>query len=315
MTTAPRYVGIDVSKATLDICVSDGEAWQMPNDDHAMEELRTRIAAIRPALIVLEATGGYEMRAASTLATAGLPVAVVNPRHIRSFARSIGQLAKTDRIDARLLARFAATVQPEPRPLPDDDTRKLEAMVTRRRQLSTMITAEEARLQTAHPIVRKEIKANIGSLKRQLAKLDATIDDTIRRSPLWREKDDLLRSVPGIGEVTSHTLLALFPELGTLPGKQAAALVGVAPLNRDSGTLRGRRTIWGGRPRIRTALYMAALVGSQHNPVIKALYQRLRAAGKPAKVALVACMHKLLLIINAMIRDRRRWNALHAVTA
>jgi len=203
-------------------------------------------------------------------------------------------------------------VQPEPRPLPDDDTRELEALITRRRQLVVMITAEKTRLDTAPPITRKQIKAHIGWLRRQLAKVDGDSDGMIRRSPIWRMKDDLLQSVPGIGDATSRSLLALLPELGTLKEKQIAALVGVAPFNRDSGTLRGRRTVWGGRARVRTALYMAALVGTRHNPILKAFYTRLRAAGKPPKVALVACMHKLLIIANAMLRDGHAWNESHA---
>lgn len=315
MAAAAVYIGMDVSKATLDICVSDGETWQAANDDSAMETLCTRIAALHPTLIVLEATGGYELRAAAALAAAGLPAAVVNPRQVRSYARSVGQLAKTDRIDARILARFAAAVQPEARPLPDAETREIEALITRRRQLVAMITAEENRLSAAPNITRKEIKTHIGWLRRQLAKINQTIDDSVRRSPIWRAKDDLLQSVPGIGTTTSSTLLAMLPELGTLTGKQIAALVGVAPFNRDSGTFRGRRTVWGGRARVRAALYMAALVGTRHNPILKDFYERLRAAGKPAKVALVACMRKLLIVVNAMVRSGRAWDASYAAAA
>ena len=280
-----------------------------------MKELCARVTALHPTLIVLEATGGYELRAAAALAATGLPVAVVNPRQVRSFARSIGQLAKTDRIDARVVARFAQAVQPEPRPLPDDDTRALEALITRRRQLVGMITAEKTRLDTAPPITRKQIKAHIGWLQRQLAKVEGDSDGMIRRSPIFRAKDDLLQSVPGIGDATSRTLLALFPELGSVTEKEAAALAGVAPINRDSGTMRGRRMVSGGRARVRTALYMAALVGTRHNPILKAFYARLRAAGKPAKVALVACMRKLLIIVNAMVRDGRAWDAARSVAA
>ena len=315
MTTEPLYVGMDVSKATLDICVSDGETWQVANDDRAMQELCARMAALEPALVVLEATGGYELRAAGALAAAHVPVAVVNPRQVRSYARSMGQLAKTDRIDARILARFAAAVRPEPRPLPDAETMALDALITRRRQLVAMSAAEQTRLETAAPITRKQIKLHIGWLRRELAKIDEDIDGMVKRSPLWRAKDDLLQSVPGIGETTSRTLLALLPELGTLNRKQIAALVGVAPFNRDSGTLRGRRRIWGGRARVRTALYMAAFVGRRWNPTLKAFYDRLRDAGKPAKVAMVACMHKLLTVINAMVRDGRAWNTGHVAAA
>lgn len=309
MAAAAVYIGMDVSKATLDICASAGETWQAANGDSAMEALCARITELHPTLIVLEATGGYELRAAAALAAAGLPVAVVNPRQVRSYARSVGQLAKTDRIDARILVRFAAAVQPELRPLPDAETRQIEALITRRRQLVAMITAEENRLNAAAPITRKEIKAHIGWLRRQLARIDQTIDDSVRRSPIWRAKDDLLQSVPGIGSTTSSTLIALLPELGTLDGKQIAALVGVAPFNRDSGTFRGRRTVWGGRSRVRSVLYMAALVGTRWNPILKAFYARLRAAGKAPKVALVACMRKLLIIVNAMVRDGRAWDA------
>lgn len=307
------YIGMDVSKATLDVCTSNGGIWQVPNTDRAMDELRARIAGLQPALIVLEATGGYELRAAGALASCGLPVAVVNPRQVRSFARSLGQLAKTDRIDARILAAFAATIRPEPRPLPDADTRALDALISRRRQLVEMITAETTRLQRAVPITRKQIKAHIAWLRRQLAQVDGDIDSMVRRSPIWRAKDDLLQSVPGIGSATARTLLALLPELGSLSDKQISALVGLAPLNRDSGILRGRRTVWGGRARVRTALYMAALVATRHNPVLKAFYNRLRAAGKPAKVALIAVMHKLLIIANAILRDGRPWDQAHAI--
>jgi transposase len=315
MTTEPVFVGMDVSKATIDVCVSDGEEWQVANDDRSMDELRGRIASLQPVLVVLEATGGYELRAAGALAAAHVPVAVVNPRQVRSYARSVGQLAKTDRIDARILVRFAAAVRPEPRPLPDAETSELEALITRRRQLVAMVTAEHTRLEMAAPITRKQIKAHIGWLRRQLAKVDADIDGMVRRSPLWRAKDDLLQSVPGIGDATSRTLLALLPELGTLSKKQIAALVGVAPLNRDSGTFRGRRTIWGGRSRVRTALYMATLVGTRWNPTLKAFYARLRDAGKPPKVAMVACMHKLLIIVNAMVREGRAWDASYLAAA
>jgi len=304
----PVYVGIDVAKATLDVHASDGATWQVANEDRALHGLCVRLRKVRPTLVVLEATGRYELRAAAALAAAGLPVAVVNPRHVRSYARATGQLAKTDRLDARAICRFAEAVRPEPRPLPEDDTRELAALVARRRQLLAMVTAERTRLDTAPAVTRKQIKAHIGWLNRELAKLDAEIDATIRRSPIFRAKDDLLKSVPGVGDVTSRTLIALLPELGTLDEKRIAALVGVAPLNQDSGTLRGRRRVWGGRARVRTALYMAALVGTRYNPILKVFYQRLRGAGKTPKVALVACMRKLLVILNAMMRDGRPWS-------
>lgn len=226
MAAEPLYVGMDVSKATIDVCTSEGETWQAFNDDAAMEALRARIIALQPALVVLEATGGYEARAAGSLAAGGVPLAIVNPRQVRSYARSIGQLAKTDRIDARILARFAAAVQPEPRALPSAEANAIEALITRRRQLQGMLTAEKNRLQMAAPVTRRQIKTHIGWLRRQIAKIDEDIDGTIRRSPLWRAKDDLLRSVPGVGSKTSQTLLVLLPELGTLTPKQIAALVG-----------------------------------------------------------------------------------------
>ena len=315
MTRTGVYVGIDVSKATLDIGTSDGETWQVANDDRAMEPLRERLGALQPALVVLEATGSYEARAAAALASAGLPVAVVNPRQVRHFARATGALAKTDRIDARVLARFAQAVQPEPRPLPDAEAQELEALLTRRRQLLDMLVAEESRLETAPPAMRKEIKLHVGWLRRRLGKTNEDIDGTVRRSPVWRAKEDLLKSVPGVGDVTARTLLAFLPELGQLGPKQIAALVGVAPFNQDSGTLRGRRRIYGGRPRVRAALYMAALVAARHNPVLKAFRARLQAAGKRPKVAIVACMRKLLIILNGILRDGRAWDSAQAAHA
>lgn len=309
MATADVYIGLDVSKASLDACVAGGEAWQVENADRAVEALCARIAPLQPTLIVLEATGGYELRAAAALAAAGLPVAVVNPRQVRRFAQATGKLAKTDRIDAQILAAFAAAVHPPARPLPDEETREIEALIARRHQLNAMLTAERNRLEKALPAMGREIKTHIAWLRRQLAKIDEQLDDTIRRSPIWRFKDDLLQSVPGVGGKTSATLLALLPELGTLDRKQIAALVGVAPFNNDSGTRRGRRSVWGGRARVRGALYMAALVAARHNPILNAFYGRLRAAGKPAKVALVACMRKLLTILNAMVRDGRTWRS------
>jgi transposase len=311
MPTGAVYVGIDVAKATLDVCTSDGEVWQVANEDRALVPLRDRLTTLQPALVVLEATGSYEARAAALLAAAGLPVAVVNPRQVRQFARATGRLAKTDRIDARVLAHFAQAVQPEPRPLPDEAARELEALLTRRRQLRDMLISEQARLETALPVMRKEIQLHIGWLRRRLGKTNEDIDGTVRRSPVWRAKEDLLKSVPGVGDVTARTLIAFLPELGQLGPKQIAALVGVAPLNQDSGTLRGRRRIYAGRAGVRAALYMAALVASRHNPLLQAFHTRLRAAGKPPKVALVAVMHKLLTILNAILRDGRSWNPDH----
>jgi transposase len=314
MTTAPVYVGMDVSKARLDICTSDGETWETPNDEASVQALCKRLVRQAPALIVLEATGGYELRAAAALSAAGLPVAVVNARQVRHYARAVGRLAKTDRIDAAVLARFAADVRPPARPLPDAETRALDALITRRKQLVQMITAEKTRLEHAPAVVAQEIKAHVRWLERQLKKADQDIDGTVRKSPIWRVKDDLLQSVPGVGSTTARTLLAQLPELGTLDRKRIAALTGVAPLNRDSGTRRGRRQVWGGRASVRTALYMATLSGVRFNPVLRAFHARLRAAGKAPKVALVAAMHKLLVILNAMLRDGRVWDPAVAAT-
>lgn len=265
-----------------------------------------------PALVVLEATGGFENAAVAALATGELAVVVANPRQIRDFGRATGQLAKTDRIDAEILALFAERVRPEPRPLPDEAAQALDALLTRRRQLLEMLTAEKNRLGFARSAVRKSIREHIRWLERQLQGVDRDLDRTVQHSPLWRAKEDLLRSVPGIGPVVSRTLLGELPELGTLSHKKIAALVGVAPLARDSGTLRGKRIVWGGRAPVRSALYMGALVASRHNPVIRAFYLRLRSAGKPRKVALTACMRKLLVILNAMARDNRPWRVTSA---
>jgi len=274
-----------------------------------------RLRALPPALVVLEATGGREVALAAALATAGLAVAVVNPRQVRNFARAIGQLAKADALDAAVLARFAEVVRPTPRPLPDAQTRELSAVLTRRRQLIAMLTAERQRLGTARPAMRTRIQTHIAWLEQEVADLDGALRDAIRASAIWREQENLLRGVPGIGPTTALTLLAEVPELGRLGRKAIAALVGVAPLNCESGTLRGRRVVWGGRARVRTALYMAALVATRHNPVIRAFYERLCAVGKPKKLALTACMHKLLLILNAMLRDRTPWRATAVATA
>jgi transposase len=264
---------------------------------------------------VLEATGGFELPLTGALAAAGLPVVVVNARQVRDFAKATGRLAKTDALDAAVLAQFAEAVRPPPRPLPDAATQALSALLTRRRQLLAMRTAEQNRVATAPPAVRREIQAHLAWLTRRLATLDDDLGRTIRESPVWREKDDLLQSVPGVGPGLARTLLAGLPELGTLTHKQVAALVGVAPLNRDSGTWRGRRMVWGGRAPVRAALYMSALVATRCNPVIRTFYQRLCAAGKAKKVALTACMHKLLTILNAMVKHRTPWRETLAHTS
>ncbi len=304
------YIGIDIAKARLDVATRPGgEQWGVPNDETGIANLVERVRALAPTLIVLEATGGLEIPTAAALATAGLPVAVVNPRQARDFARAIGQLAKTDALDAQLLARFAEAVRPAVRPLPDAQAQELSALLARRRQIVGMLTAERQRRGTALPSLRARVDRHIDWWGQELADLDRDLRDTVQQSPLWRERDDLLRSVPGIGPTTASTLLAELPELGALNRKALAALVGVAPLACESGTLRGRRIVWGGRATVRTALYMATLSAIRHNPPIRAFYHRLCTAHKPKKVALVACMHKLLTILNAILRRRAPWLA------
>jgi len=313
MSNSPVYVGIDVAKATLDVAVHPtADRWTAAHTEREVAGLVTRLTALHPALVVLEATGGLEGPLAGALATAGLPVVVVNPRHVRDFAKATGTLAKTDALDAAVLAHFAAAVRPTPRPLPDAATQTLAALVTRRRQLVEMLTAERNRLGSAPRTLRAEIQAHITWLQRRLGRLDDDLNQAIRTSPVWRVQDDLLQSVPGVGPVLSATLLASLPELGRLDRKAIAALVGVAPLNRDSGTLRGRRMVWGGRAAVRAVLYMGTLVAVRHNPILRAFYQRLRAAGKLPKVALTACMRKLLTILNAMLKHQRPWNPNYA---
>jgi len=313
MTAPACFVGIDVAKATLDIATRpDGERWSVPNDEAGISALVARLRPLAPALIVLEATGGFETATVAAVATAGLAVVVAKPRQVRDFARATGQLAKTDVLDAQVLALFAERVRPEPRPLPDEAARGLDALLTRRRQLLEMRTAEQNRLGFAAAAVRRDITQHIHWLERRLRDVDSDLEQVIRTSPLWRAKEDLLRTVPGVGPVVSRTLLGELPELGTLTHKQIAALVGVAPRARDSGTLRGKRMVWGGRAPVRAALYMGALVAARHNPVIRAFYARLRTAGKPAKVALVACMRKLLTILNAILRTGTPWRPIGA---
>lgn len=310
--TERRWVGIDVAKATLDVAVRPtDERWAVANDEAGIRTLVDQLRRVAPAQVVLEATGGYELAAVSALAAAHLPVVVVNPRQVRDFAKATGRLAKTDQLDAAVLARFAERVQPEARPLAPPDQQELDALLTRRRQLIEMLTAEKNRLgqvfvRGGKP-VRKSLKAHITFLERQLAMTDTELGALVRESPVWRERDDLLQSAPGVGPVLSQTLLAALPELGQLDRKAIAALVGVAPLNRDSGLMRGKRMIFGGRAPVRTALYMGALTATRCNPVIRAFYRRLVTAGKPKKVALTACMRKLLIILNAMVRQGTRW--------
>jgi transposase len=302
-------VGIDVSKAELSIAVHpSGETWTTSTAPDAIDDVIHRLVALEPVVIVVESTGGYERALVAACAAAHLPVAVVNPRQVRAFAHAIGRTAKTDAIDASVLALFGARVRPEPRPLPDAETQALAALVARRRQLLEMLGAERQRLlQATTKVIQRDLRHHIRWLERRVAEVDDELGGAIQSSPVWRVKDDLLRSVPGIGPTVARTLLAELPELGRLDRRAIAALVGVAPLNRDSGQWRGRRMIFGGRASVRTALYMAALVATRHNAPLQRFYQRLRAAGKPPKVALVAVMRKLLTIINAMIKHQSSW--------
>jgi transposase len=303
-------VGIDISKEEIVVAVApSGEQWASPTTPEALERTMARIATYQPAVVVMEATGGYEAPVAAAAVAAGLPIAIVNPRQVRAFAQAIGRLAKTDVLDAHVLAAFGLHVNPPVRPLPDADTQALAALVARRRQLLEMLIAERQRLaQPTTRTVQRDLQTHIRWLERRLAQVDDDLTTHIQRSPLWRVQDDLLRSVPGVGPNLTRTLLADLPELGTLSDRAAAALVGIAPMNRDSGHHRGYRMIRGGRPTVRRALYMAALVASRHNPPLARFYQRLRAAGKPAKVALVAVMRKLLVILNAMLKHQTAWN-------
>ena len=304
------FVGIDVSKARLDVATRpEATAFSQPHNTEGVAAVVTRLKALNPTLIVLEATGGLEVAIAVALASAGLAVAVINPRQVRDFARATGRLAKTDRIDAEVLAHFADAIRPAVRPLPDEDARGLDALVTRRRQVIEMRTAELNRLgSTTAAVVRRDLEAHIAYLTRQVESLDKELEQAIEASPCWKAKDDLLRGVPGIGKVVSRTILATLPELGTLSNKRISALVGLAPVARDSGTLKGRRCIAGGRGTVRSLLYMAALTAKRHNPVLRTFYERLIAAGKATKVALTAVMRKLLTIINAMVRHNQPWD-------
>jgi len=302
-------VGIDVAKQQVDVHVRpQGEAFTLATDEAGLTGLVERMQKLEPRLVVLEATGGYEVPVAAALGSAGLPVVVVNPRQIRDYARATGQLAKTDALDARIIALFGEAVQPAVRPLLDEQARILGELVARRRQLVEMLAAESNRHRQVHERrVRERIAAHLEWLRQALKELERDLHDTIRTTPLWRARETLLTSVPGVGDVTAHTLIAELPELGQLDRRRIAALVGVAPLNRDSGTFRGRRMIGGGRASVRTVLYMAAVTASRCNPAVAAIYQRLIAAGRPAKVALVAAMRKLLVILNAIVRDGRPW--------
>jgi transposase len=315
-----RYqVGIDVSKRTLDVCLlpadaTHGESFTLSNDQEGVDELLSRLEGVSPELVVLEATGRYERLAATSIAAAGIPVAVVNPRQARDFAKAIGRLAKTDKIDAFVLARFASAVGPSPSIVPDEEAQHLQHILARRRQILSMLVAENNRLQMAPKALQKRIRAHMGWLEKELSRTDDDLDEAIEGSTAFKENETLLKSVPGVGPVLARTLLAELPELGTITHKRLCALVGVAPFNRDSGQSRGKREVWGGRAPVRAALYMGALVATRHNPRIKEFYERLLADGKPKKVALVACMRKLLSILNALMRDRASWRCPHALT-
>jgi len=304
-----HFVGIDVSKDRLDVHLRpSGESFAVARDGEALAGLVERLQALAPALVVMEATGGYETVVASALGAAHLPLAAVNPRQIRAFARATGRLAKTDRLDAAAIAHFAEAIRPPARPIAEPEALALGELVARRRQVIEMIVAETNRRRTAtQRRVIRAIERHLAVLQTELSELDGDIDGAIRNSPAWQAEADLLQSVPGIGPATLRTLIAELPELGKLDRRKIAALVGVAPINRDSGTLRGRRTIAGGRAAVRTALYMPTIVASRANPVIATYYKKLRAAGKPAKQALIACMRKLIVILNAMLRDQKPW--------
>lgn len=302
------FVGIDVSKSHLDVAIRpSGKSWTEANDGKGIRSLVDALTDLNPLLIVMESTAGLEMAVAVDLAAAGLPVAIVNPRQVRDFARATGKLAKTDRIDARILARFAEMVRPEVRPLKDEQVQELSALISRRRQIVEMLTAEKNRLTTAPKRIQKDIKAHIQWLEKRLDNVDDEIQKRIKASPIWREKEAILQSVPGVGPVLSASLLCDLPELGRLNRRQVAALVGVAPLNRDSGLFRGKRKVWGGRANIRAVLYMATLSSVRANSVLKLFYNRLCGEGKPPKVALTACMRKLITILNSMIKNNTPW--------
>lgn len=304
-------VGIDVAKAHLDVyLLPTDQATRYPNSAAGIARLVKMLRSKRPALVVLEATGRLEMPAASALGAAGMPVAIVNPRHVREYARATGELAKTDALDARVIATYGRDLNPEARPVPDKKSLELQGLLARRRQLVEMLTAEKNRLDRAHPAARRDVRDHIEWLHNRLKRVDSGLHNLIKASPAWRQRDALLQSVPGVGPIVSRTLLIELPELGTIAHKSISKLVGVAPLNRDSGTQRGTRRIWGGRPQVRCALYMASLAAIRTNPVIRAHYPKLRSEGKKPKVAQVACMRKLLVILNAIAQSGTRWETI-----
>lgn len=303
------YVGIDIAKDSMEVTVHEGkDHWTFANDDQGLSKLVMKMKRLSPALIVMEATGGYEVAAAAELQSKGFPVAVVNPRHIRDFAKSLGILAKTDILDANVIARFAATIQPPARLLPDEETKRLSGIMMRRRQVVVMRTAEKNRLHQAVPGVQERIKEHIKWLNQELDDINKELGQIIESNPEWKEKSDIIQSVPGVGPNLAITILSDFPELGSLNRKQTASLSGVAPFNRDSGKMRGKRSVWGGREVVRTAVYMSTFSAIRFNPLLKLFFQKLVAAGKLRKVAMVACMRKLICILNAMLKNRTPWN-------
>jgi len=304
------FVGIDVSKASLDVFVLPmDDSFAVANDEAGVEALAEKVEVLNPALIVLEATGGLQNLAVGVLHARQLPVVVVNPRQARDFAKAMGKLAKSDRIDAQVLARFAQRVRPELRPIKDESAQVLSALLARRRQLVEMLVAEKNRLNSSRKEVRTDIKEHIAWLEKRLGKVNKDMDKAIKATPAWMEKEDLLTSMSGVGPVLARTLMCDLPELGQLTGKQISALVGVAPLNRDSGKYHGHRQVWGGRSQVRAVLFMAATAAIRFNPLFKNFFQRLRQAGKPYKVALTAVMRKMIVILNAMLKNQKPWQS------
>jgi transposase len=308
MTAGSIFVGIDVAKEKVDVAVRPGgERWEAANDAKGIRRLGRRLRKLGAVLVVMEATGGYETELALALTECGLPVRILNPRQVRDFAKGKGLLAKTDSLDAAILAEYAETYRPEARPLPDEEAREMAALLSRRRQLVEMMTAEKSRLEHVRGELRKRLLAHIAWLESEIERTERDLDERMRRSPLYLKEHGRLLSVPGVGNQTALSLILNLPELGTLNRKQIAALAGVAPFNKDSGRRRGKKSVWGGRANVRAVLYMAAVVASRHNQAIRACYERLCAAGKPKKLALTACMRKLLTILNAMTRDQSLW--------